>query len=128
MKQIIKLTIITCAVTLALSGCSESTNSSSYTAPLTSSKAHVKELSTYSAETFFDTTSIMGSSFSPHGDKILVSSDGSGIYSLYEVNVQTGGKTRLTDFTDSTYPIRYFPNDERVLFTKDTGGNLCTRN
>ena len=53
MKQIIKLTIITCAVTLALSGCSESTNSSSYTAPLTSSKAHVKELSTYSAETFF---------------------------------------------------------------------------
>ncbi|MBB1371804.1 MULTISPECIES: S9 family peptidase [Pseudoalteromonas] len=123
MKQIIKLTIITCAVTLALSGCSESTNSSSYTAPLTSSKAHVKELSTYSAETFFDTTSIMGSSFSPHGDKILVSSDESGIYSLYEVNVQTGGKTRLTDFTDSTYPIRYFPNDERVLFTKDTGGN-----
>lgn len=70
----------------------------------------------------------MGSSFSPHGDKILVSSDESGIYSLYEVNVQTGGKTRLTDFTDSTYPIRYFPNDERVLFTKDTGGNLCTRN
>ena len=38
-------------------------------------------------------------------------------------NLKTGGKTRLTDFTDSTYPIRYFPNDERVLFTKDTGGN-----
>jgi dipeptidyl aminopeptidase/acylaminoacyl peptidase len=77
----------------------------------------------YDAETFFDTTSIMGSSFSPKGDKILVSSDESGIYSLYEVDIKSAKKNRLTDFEDSTYAVAYFPKDERVLFTKDSGGN-----
>ncbi|MDY6889828.1 MAG: S9 family peptidase, partial [Pseudomonadota bacterium] len=119
MKKALKLACITCAVSLALAGCNQS-NSLGSSAVKTEQTQQVK---TYDAKTFFDTTSIMGSSFSPSGDKVLVSSDESGIYSLYEVDVKTGSKTRLTNFEDSTYPVRYFPNDERILFTKDSGGN-----
>jgi len=119
MKKALKFACITCAVSIALTGCSQSNNSAS--TPVATEQT--QQVKTYNAKTFFDTTSIMGSSFSPTGDKVLVSSDESGIYSLYEVDVKTGSKTRLTNFEDSTYPIRYFPNDERVLFTKDSGGN-----
>ena len=119
MKKALKLACITCAVSLALAGCNQS-NSLVTSAVKTEQTQQIK---TYDAKTFFDTTSIMGSSFSPSGDKVLVSSDESGIYSLYEVDVKTGSKTRLTNFEDSTYPVRYFPNDERILFTKDSGGN-----
>ena len=119
MKPSFQLAAVACALSLALAGCSQSTPSTSSTESVQQSQT-VKQ---YDAETFFDTTSIMGSSFSPKGDKILVSSDESGIYSLYEVDIKTSKKTRLTDFEDSTYAVAYFPKDERVLFTKDSGGN-----
>lgn len=120
MNKKLKFGALACAITLTLAGCSQSSNTTRVIAEQT---APAQTIQTYSAKTFFDTTSIMGSSFSPSGDKVLVSSDESGIYSLYEVDVKTGIKTRLTNFEDSTYPVRYFPNDERVLFTKDSGGN-----
>ncbi|MCO7250587.1 S9 family peptidase [Pseudoalteromonas sp. Ps84H-4] len=119
MKPSFQLAAVACALSLALAGCSQSTQSTSSTESVQQSQT-VKQ---YDAETFFDTTSIMGSSFSPKGDKILVSSDESGIYSLYEVDIKTAKKNRLTDFEDSTYAVAYFPKDERVLFTKDSGGN-----
>lgn len=119
MKKHFQLAAVACALGLALVGCSQ-TNSTSQAVEKVQQAQTLKQ---YDAETFFDTTSIMGSSFSPNGDKILVSSDESGIYSLYAVDVNTGEKTRLTDFQDSTYAVRYFPNDERVIFTKDSGGN-----
>ncbi|MDE3271883.1 S9 family peptidase [Pseudoalteromonas sp. G4] len=119
MKKHFQLAAVACALGLALVGCSQ-TNSTSQAVEAVQQAQTLKQ---YDAETFFDTTSIMGSSFSPNGDKILVSSDESGIYSLYAVDVNTGEKTRLTDFQDSTYAVRYFPNDERVIFTKDSGGN-----
>lgn len=120
MKQTGKLTAISMAMTIMLSGCSPKPESEATQASTEQPTAEVK---TYSAETFYDTTSISGSQFSPSADKILVSSDESGIFSLYEVDTESGEKTRLTDFEDSTYALRYFPDDERVLFTKDSGGN-----
>lgn len=119
MKKHFQLAAVACALGLALAGCSQ-TSSTSKAAEAVQQAQTLKQ---YDAETFFDTTSIMGSSFSPNGDKILVSSDESGIYSLYAVDIKTAKKTRLTDFQDSTYAVRYFPNDERVIFTKDSGGN-----
>ncbi|WP_372765980.1 alpha/beta fold hydrolase [Pseudoalteromonas sp.] len=119
MKKHFQLATVACALGLALAGCSQ-TNS---TLQAVEALQQLQTLKQYDAETFFDTTSIMGSSFSPNGDKILVSSDKSGIYSLYAVDIKTAKKTRLTDFQDSTYAVRYFPNDERVIFTKDSGGN-----
>lgn len=119
MKTHFQLAAVACALGLVLAGCSQTSS----TSQVVEKVQQAQTLKQYDAETFFDTTSIMGSSFSPNGDKILVSSDESGIYSLYAVDIKTAKKTRLTDFRDSTYAVRYFPNDERVIFTKDSGGN-----
>eukprot|EP00389_Voromonas_pontica_P002531 GDKH01003757.1.p1 GENE.GDKH01003757.1~~GDKH01003757.1.p1 ORF type:complete len:84 (+),score=8.09 GDKH01003757.1:40-291(+) len=81
MNKKLQFAALACAISIALSGCSQSTST---TAVTTVQSQQTQQVSTYNAKTFFDTTAIMGSSFSPNGDKVLVSSDESGIYSLYE--------------------------------------------
>ncbi|WP_419147690.1 S9 family peptidase [Pseudoalteromonas 'SMAR'] len=114
----LKHTLIACGLIATLSACSQYQGQTS-----TSTQQQVADFETYSAQDFYDTTSISGSAFSPDGSKILVTSDESGIFNLYAIDVASGNKTQLTNATDSTYPVRYFPNDERILFTRDSGGN-----
>ncbi|RMD89428.1 MAG: S9 family peptidase [Alphaproteobacteria bacterium] len=83
----------------------------------------------YSAEAFFRTTSYRlpgaaGHSFSPDGGRLLVTSDESGVFNAYAVDLSSGEKEPLTDSTsDAVFGLSYFPADERVLFTRDQGGN-----
>ena len=78
----------------------------------------------YTIEQFLKTTSYNGSSFSPDNTKILISSDETGVFNAYSVNVADGTKKQLTQSTvDSVYGIDYFPGDERFLYTADQGGN-----
>ncbi|KZN34404.1 S9 family peptidase [Pseudoalteromonas luteoviolacea] len=115
----LKRTAIACALLASLSACKQT----SQVVTPTSSLQPVSDFRTYSAETFFDTTSISGSAFSPDAKKILVNSDESGIFNLYEIDVGTGVKTQLTKSPDSTYALKYFPKDNRLLFTRDNNGN-----
>lgn len=79
---------------------------------------------TYSIEQFYKNINISGGSFSPDESKILVSSNESGIYNLYEIPVGGGEKKQLTNSTvESLLAVSYFPEDERVLFQADEGGN-----
>lgn len=112
---------VSLALPLIMTGCSQSASVPPDSTTPSVSSQQAADFTTYSAETFFDTTSISGNSFSADGSKILITSDESGIFSLYEVAVKTGEKTRLTHFDDSTYAVRYFPDDDRLLFTKDSG-------
>jgi len=82
-----------------------------------------KEVKKYTIEQFMDNTSIRGSSFSPEEDKILFTSNESGIYNAHEINLQANSSTQLTDREQTTYAVSYFPNDERVLLMSDQGGN-----
>ena len=116
----IRKSIITCAVISLLSACSSTSGPENTVSTTTLS---VPAFEQYSAETFYDTVSVMGSDFSNNGKSILVSSDETGIFNLYEVDTTTGKKSQLTNNTDTTRPVGYFPNDDRVLFTKDAGGN-----
>ena len=78
----------------------------------------------YTIKQFLKTESIGGSSFSPDESKILFSSDKSGIYNSYEINVADGSMKPLTNSEDEyAFAISYFPEDERFLFTSDQGGN-----
>jgi dipeptidyl aminopeptidase/acylaminoacyl peptidase len=78
----------------------------------------------YTIEQFLNTTSMRGSSFSPDDKSILFSSNKSGIYNVYAVPVASGEPTQLTrSTTESTFSIDYFPNDSRILYTRDQGGN-----
>ena len=78
----------------------------------------------YTIEQFLTTTAIRGSSFSPDEKSILFSSNKSGIYNVYSVPVAGGEPKQLThSTTESTFSIGYFPNDSRILYTHDQGGN-----
>lgn len=79
---------------------------------------------TYSIDAFLDTTNYSVAGFSPDGTHLLVSSDETGVYNAFALPLAGGKALQLTDSTtDSTFAISYFPNDERILFRRDQGGN-----
>jgi dipeptidyl aminopeptidase/acylaminoacyl peptidase len=78
----------------------------------------------YTIEQFMNTTRIGGSSFSPDEKSILFHSNKTGIFNVYTVAVTGGEAAPLTRSTkESTFAVSYFPNDARILYTYDRGGN-----
>ena len=81
----------------------------------------------YDAEAFFTTTSYTlagGYAWSSDDSRLLASSDESGIFNAYSLTAADGGKEPLTtSTTDSTFAVSWFPDDARILFTADKGGN-----
>jgi len=78
----------------------------------------------YSVADFFANKSFAGASFSPDRQKILVGSNSSGIWNAYAVPVAGGDLEPLTSSTtNSIFPVSYFPNDGRILYSSDQGGN-----
>ena len=83
-----------------------------------------REVTRYSIEDFLTTTGYAYASISPAKDKILVSSDQSGIYNAYAIPVDGSDPVALTDSTtDAVRVVGYFPEDERFLYRQDAGGN-----
>ena len=124
MKKSLHLSVLALAVSLGLSACSMNTATNiSNTSSVAVSQTQQEPVQQYDAKTFFETTTYFGSSFSADGQSILIGSDQSGIFNLYKVDAATGLQTPLTTFTDTTYPVSWFPNDDRVLLTQDNGGN-----
>ena len=79
---------------------------------------------TYSAEQFYKTTSIRGSSINHDATAVLVSSDETGIFNVYKMPMDGSPAEALTSSTlESTYGIGWFPTDDRILFSADQGGN-----
>ncbi|WP_431099772.1 prolyl oligopeptidase family serine peptidase [Roseateles noduli] len=78
----------------------------------------------YTIEQFMATTSVRGASFSQDERRILFSSNATGIFNVYSQSVDGGEPVALTkSTTESHYAVSYFRNDDRVLFTRDQGGN-----
>lgn len=83
----------------------------------------------YSAADFFKTTSfgIAASSkrsFSTDGSRVLISSDESGVFNVYAVDVATSARTQLTESSSNGhFAVSYFPADDRILYTADGGGD-----
>jgi dipeptidyl aminopeptidase/acylaminoacyl peptidase len=89
-----------------------------------SASAQGAEVPRYTIEQFLDTTNFSGASFSPDGTKLLVTSNANGIYNAYAYPVDGGEPTALTaSEDDSVFGVSYFPDDERILYTADQGGN-----
>ena len=85
----------------------------------------------YSAAQFFETTSFAigsgGHAFSPDGTRVLISSNATGTFNVYAQPVGGGAQVAMTESTsDGRYAVSYFPRDERILFSGDTGGNELT--
>ena len=78
----------------------------------------------YTIEQFMNTVRIGGSSFSSDEKSILFHSNKTGIFNVYSVGVTGGDAAQLTNNTkESTFAVSYFPNDARILYTYDRGGN-----
>jgi len=78
---------------------------------------------TYTVDQLLKTVSISGGSFNPEESRLLVSSNETGVFHVYELDVATGARTAVTEGDDTTFAIGYFPEDERLLFTRDQEGN-----
>lgn len=87
-------------------------------------KTEYREVNQYTIEQFMDTVSIGGSSFS-HGEKtILFSSNKTGIYNAFTIPVEGGEPTQLTySEDDAIFTLSFFPEDNRILYSSDKGGN-----
>jgi dipeptidyl aminopeptidase/acylaminoacyl peptidase len=87
-------------------------------------KSDYREVKPYSIEQFMKTVSIGGSSFSHDERLILFSSNKTGIYNAFTVPVGGGEPTQLTNSTtNSVFAISFFPEDNRILYRSDNGGN-----
>ena len=84
----------------------------------------VVEIPSYSIEQFYKNTNVSGGSFSSDGSKLLVSSNETGIYNLFEIPVDGSPAKQLTNSEkESFFGLAYFPNSDKVLLTYDEGGN-----
>ena len=78
----------------------------------------------YTIEQFYENTRIAGGYFSPDEDKLLVSSDKSGIFNLFEIDISNAEMQQITNSKeDSYFAIDYVPNSENMLYSADKGGN-----
>lgn len=78
----------------------------------------------YTVEQFFNTIRINGRSFTHDESKILYSSDKTGIMNIYAQPLAGGEPEQLTASTKESYfLLSAFPEDGRILFTADQGGN-----
>jgi dipeptidyl aminopeptidase/acylaminoacyl peptidase len=82
-----------------------------------------KEVKQYTMDQFLKTTAVGGGIFSPDESKLLVHSNETGIFNVYELDIATGEKTAVTKSeVESIFAVGYMP-DGRVLYTADKGGN-----
>ena len=110
---------------------STSNSTTEVEAPVTPVEQPVKEspATKYSAEAFFETTSFSsvpdtGFAYSPDNNSILISSDESGVFNAYSIDIASKQRTPLTNSSsNANFGISYFPKDRRILFTADSGGD-----
>lgn len=82
------------------------------------------EVPRYSAEQFYDNTRIFGGVFSLDESKLLVSSNESGIYNVYEISVADGSKEQRTfSEKESFFAVTYIDATGEIIYAADKGGD-----
>ncbi len=83
-----------------------------------------KNIQQYSIETLMSNNRSSGGYFSKDADKLIYSSDKSGIFNIYEVDLSTNEETQLTYSTEESFFVRgYSPSTGEVIYSADKGGN-----
>lgn len=81
-------------------------------------------LQKYSIETLMSNNRSSGGYFSKDGSRLLYSSDKSGIFNVYEVNLKTDKEVQITSSTEESFFARgYSPTTGEVIYSADKGGN-----
>lgn len=88
----------------------------------TSEKPYVPQQ--YSIDQFYENVRFSGGAFSNDESKLLVSSDESGIFNVYEISIADGSKSQVTNSDDESYfAVDYVPGTGAILYQADKGGN-----
>jgi dipeptidyl aminopeptidase/acylaminoacyl peptidase len=83
-----------------------------------------REVKQYSIAQFYESTNTGGGAFSQDAEKLLISSNATGIYNAYEIDIATGTQKALTDSKkESIFAVDYVPGTYHFLYTADKGGN-----
>ena len=83
-----------------------------------------KNIEQYSIDTLMSNNRSSGGYFSKDADKLIYSSDKSGIFNIYEVDLSANEETQLTDSKEESFFVRgYSPNTGEVIYSADKGGN-----
>ena len=120
--------ILSTLMLLWLTGCGAgSSPTESASADATASAASTVPFRTYGAETFYETTTYVapaGRAFNADGSRMLITTDASGVFNAAVIDRASGALTPLTESTDhAIFAQSFFPDDDRVLYTYDEGGD-----
>jgi len=78
----------------------------------------------YSIEQFYDNMRITGGVFSDDETKLLVSSDETGIFNVFEINMADATRKQITfSEVESFFAVDYVPGTNQILYSADKGGN-----
>ena len=89
-----------------------------------SAPGQTKAAKQYTIEQFMATTSMGGASFSADEKRILFHNNETGIFNVYTLPVSGGKPEALTkSTTDTTFSVSFFPDDNRILYTRDKSGD-----
>jgi dipeptidyl aminopeptidase/acylaminoacyl peptidase len=89
----------------------------------TSDKA-AKTVQQYTIKQFMDNINYFGGSFSHDEERLLISSNETGIYNAYEMPVEGGDLVPLTQSdSNSVFAISFFPKDDRLVYHSDNNGD-----
>ena len=91
---------------------------------ITSCNQEIKEVQKYSIETLMSNNRSSGGYFSKDASKLLYSSDKSGVFNLYEVDLNSLKETQVTNSVEESYfAVAYSPLTNEIIYSADKGGN-----
>lgn len=87
-------------------------------------EAKPRQVAQYTIDQFYKSADIFGGNFATDDSKVLVTSNESGIFNAYEIDVASGTKTPLTHSTkESVFANSFVPGTKNIIYNSDIGGN-----
>ncbi len=82
------------------------------------------DVPSHTIEQFYANERIGGGAFSPDETKLLVSSNRTGIFNVFEISIADSAKRQVTASTvESYFAVDYVPGTGDIVYTADKGGN-----
>lgn len=83
-----------------------------------------KEIAKYTIEQFYKNKNVNGGAFNNDETKLLVNSNETGIYNVFEIDIKSGQKKQITfSEKESFFAIDEVPESKDILYTADKGGD-----
>ncbi|MCG8696490.1 MAG: prolyl oligopeptidase family serine peptidase [Bacteroidales bacterium] len=94
------------------------------TALIALSCAKPPQIEKYTIEQFYKNTRFGGGVFSPDETKMLISSDETGIFNVFEIDLKDGSRKQITfSEKESFFAVGYVSTTGEILYSADKGGN-----